>query len=174
MDGGLIIMENVLENPFYTLMEHGTPYEDYIDKIKETYNFKYYSKYIYEAKAVNWDIDNSFITQSQVRIIYSALLELFIEDGTPETFYYLYSNYVKMVMERNTNPIFRDGFMNSIFHYDAVQGFGRFEAYEKIQKIYNEDTKISLGIDTDIFDKSILLDSNLQEVTTLDIINANS
>ena len=155
-------------------MEHGTPYEDYIEKIKETYNFKYYSKYIYEAKAVNWDLENSFINKSQVRVIYSALLELFIEDGTPEVFYHLYGDYVKRVMERNTNTIFRDSLMNSIFHYDAVQGFCRRDAYEKIEKMYNEDTKINLGIDTNIFDKSLLADTNLQEVSILDIINANS
>ena len=167
-------MENIIDNPFYVLMEHGTPYEDYIEKIQETYNFKFYSKYIYESKSVNWDIENSTLNTHQIRIIYSALLELFIEDGIPETFYHLYSNYIKMIMNRNPSPMFRDGFMNSIFHYDAVQGIGRYEAYNTIQKIYNDEARIRLGIDTDIFDKSLLADINIQEVSILDIINANS
>lgn len=168
------MIDLILENPYYALMEMGTPYEDYINKIPDTFNFKYYSKYLHEAKAINWDIDNSLIRMNQIRVIYASILELFIEDGIAESFYTIYSEYVDNVMSRNTSPLFRDGHMNSIFHYDAVQNICRTEAYETIQKLSNQISRKKIGIDTDVFDSSILSDLNTHGVSVADIIQANS
>jgi hypothetical protein len=167
-------MNELSESPFVRLITLGTPYIDYIDEIKKTYNFKYYSKFIYEAKSINWNLDNLSITNNQIRIIHAALLELFIEDNTPELFYEMYKDYLKEVFNVNRDTAYMDGDMNTIFHYDAVQGFGRFEAYTKIQNLHNEDLKKELCIDTDIFNISILASVNRHNVSVQDIIYANS
>lgn len=167
-------MNDFDNNPYYHLLSLGTPYVDYINEIKNTYNFKYYSKFIYEAKSINWNLDNASITNNQIRIIYASLLELFIEDNTPEVFYDIYKNYLCEVFKPNRANIYMDGDMNTIFHYDAVQGVGRYEAYIKIQDMYNADIKKELGIDTDMFNISLLDSTNRHGVSIKDIIYANS
>lgn len=155
-------------------MNIGTPYDEYVERVKNTFNFKYYSKMVHEAKAINWNLNNSTILDNQLRVIYSAILELFIEDDTPEMFYEIFSEQIVQIFNRDNSLLFRDGIMNSIFHYDAIHGKKRIEPYSIISKLYSDRVQRVIGIASDILEVSILLDENSKGLRVIDIINANS
>lgn len=169
-------MNNLSEtSPFTKLNEYGIPYIDYLGKIQSTYNFKFYMKLVIESKVFNWEISSKEIVNSQMRVIYSSLLELFIEDNIAETFADIFYDYIILTFSEsnNNNNLIRDADNNSIFHYDAVHGKGRLVAYKIIEDYVNNRQRKELGIDTDTLNISILEDTNLHQITVSDIINKN-
>jgi hypothetical protein len=169
-----IDIDPYVANPFLLLESLGTPYSDYAYQIKDTFNFKYYMKSIYEAKSLNWDLNKDYTTACEIRIIYASLLELFIEDDIVDSFHSIFNKYLKGVLSKNPHILYRDGDMNSIFHYDAVQGAGRMDAYKTIEDLYNSETRREIGIDSDLLNISILEDSNLHGISVKNIISRNS
>lgn len=160
--------------PYVALASIGDPYLEYMDRISETLNYKYYMEHIITAKSLNWNIDKSYITASQLRIIYSALLELFIEDGIPETFAKIYHDYLTFMFSEKVHPISKDGDLNTIFHYDAIHGSSRESAYRAIENEYNFNTRSTIGIESDLLDVSIFSLENLSGMSVESIINKNS
>ena len=151
-------------DPDRILLDSGEMYSDYINKIKNTYNFRYYMPSVIAVKGINYDIDRFIIISNIVRLKYAALLELFIEDETPEMFCIIFEKYLDALACNKTDVIFRDGLGNSIFHYDAAQATHRKNAYEVIESAFNSNhiTKIS-----------ILNDINTKGITVLGVINSN-
>ena len=159
--------------PNILLQTLGEPYSNYNELITDTLNYKYYTPLIMDSKSKFWNISHESISYSIIRITYASLLELFIEDNTPEMFYFVFKDYLKEVFSHTDNILYRDGDFNSIFHYDAIHGKSRIEQYSKISKLYNEDARKEVGIDTEIFSIDILKDKNNSNVSVLDVIRKN-
>lgn len=125
------------------------------------------------TKLTYWDLPNTQAGLSIVRVIYASLLELFIRDNTEEVFYYIFSDYVKEIFKGTDNVLYIDGAWNNIFHYDAIHGESRIEPYKKISKLYSEDLKKDIGIDTDVFDTCITEYKNVNNISVMDVILLN-
>lgn len=146
-------------------------YEEYVNNIKNTYVYKYYTREILVAKMHNWDIDNNEFIPDFNRIKYAAMLEQFIEDDTAEMFAIIFKDYIISIFNSD-DRIFRDIRGNTIFHYDAVQG-NRLSQYKTIQDTVNHLIRIETGIDDDLFDIDILGIKNLSNISVLNVINSN-
>lgn len=164
----------MIDSPTVLLISLGFPYINYIKEIPNTFNYKYYMPLISTSKTSLWDSNLDMIDAATIRVIYSSLLELFIKDNTTEMFYFIFKDYVKKIVEGNDDSLYRDGSFNSIFHYDAIHGESRLSEYSKISRLYNEDLKNEIGIDTEIFNIDLVFDKNVNNIRVLDVIKFNS
>lgn len=164
----------ILTNPNSLILSNSPAHSDYISRLKDTYNYKYYSPKLIDSKLFNWDIDKRYIFNSFRMIYYASYLELFLEEESPQTFSNLFHNYLKCVFEGVNDPLFRDFKGNTIFHYDAVQGKSRIKYYLEIAETYNYNIKCELGIDVDCFNVDIINLTNFSNLKVIDILNCNN
>ena len=174
IDNNEFISKVILTNPNSLILSDSPAHSDYIGKLKNTYNYKYYSSKIIDNKLFNWDIDKKYIFNSLRMVYYASYLELFLEDELPDTFSNLFYDYLKCVFEGVNDPLFRDFRGNTIFHYDAVQGKSRGKYYIDIAKTYNYNIKCELGIDVDFFGVDIMNLTNFSNLRVIDILNSNN
>lgn len=161
-------------NPNSLILSNSPAHYDYISRLKDTYNYKYYSPKLIDSKLFNWDVDKKYIFNALRMIYYASYLELFLEEESPQTFSNLFHNYLKCVFEGVNDPLFRDFKGNTIFHYDAVQGKSRIKYYLEIAETYNYNIKSELGIDVDCFNVDIVNLTNFSNLKVIDILNCNN
>jgi hypothetical protein len=164
----------ILANPNSLILSNSPAHYDYISRLKDTYNYKYYSPKLIDSKLFNWDVDKKYIFNALRMIYYASYLELFLEEESPQTFSNLFHNYLKCVFEGVNDPLFRDFKGNTIFHYDAVQGKSRIKYYLEIAETYNYNIKSELGIDVDCFNVDIVNLTNFSNLKVIDILNCNN
>ena len=153
------------------LCKNGIVFSEYIEAMSSTFNYNFYMPMVARMQSTNWSEPTLEMQEMVYFIKYSAILERLIEDDIPEMFVNLFPEYCNVLAIKDDNRVVRDNQFNSIFHYDAVHGPSRIDAYSRIEKRINEVlSENTFGME---FNYSILDDKNSNGISVSQVISKN-